>query len=542
MRPRDLGRVASDTYDLLVVGGGIHGLTIAYEAASRGLRTALVEASDFGSGSSFNHQKTAHGGLRSLQSARIGRARQAVRERRALARIAPWFLRPLPFLVGTYRSATRNRLALRAAFRLDAWIGRHRNEGVEPELHLPAARLVSKAAILRFFPGVRQEGLTGGAQWYDYQMVESDRLTIAFAAAADRAGADIVNYAEAVHAIRANNRVAGMAVRDPLTGEQVEIRARLVVNAAGGMAGLVMRSLGVADRPLPLLKAMNLVTSKAASDIALVAPADERRMLTLVPWHGRAIVGTSQSSTPVQPHDTGVTAREVEAFIAQANRAFPALKLSRDDVTLVHRGVVPAATSRSGRAELLSETQILDHAREGADGALTVVGAKYTTAPGAARRVVTLAGRKLKRRLGPSRSDSVVLPGAGIADHEALTIETARAHGTELQLPLIRHLITRYAEHAAPIVGLMASDPRLREPLAPDRPTVAAEVAYAVRYEMAVRLSDIVIRRLGLGAAGHPGAAIVRAAATVAASELGWDASRVADEIAQVDRFYEIGD
>jgi glycerol-3-phosphate dehydrogenase len=154
MRARDLNRFTAAPSDLLVIGGGIYGLAIAYEAGSRGLRTALVEAGDFGGATSFNHQKTAHGGLRSLQSARIDRAIQSIRERRALARIAPWLLRPLPFLVGTYRSWTRNRVALRADFKLDAWLGRRRNEHVEPELHLPLPRLISKAATLRLFPGI----------------------------------------------------------------------------------------------------------------------------------------------------------------------------------------------------------------------------------------------------------------------------------------------------------------------------------------------------------------------------------------------------
>src|SRR5688572_3753720 len=218
MRPRDLDRLASTAYDVLVIGGGIHGLTCVYEAASRGLRVALVDAGDFGSAASFNHQKTAHGGLRSLQSLSLARAREAIRERRALARIAPWMLRPLPFLVGTYRSVTRSRLALRAAFKLDEWLARDRNAGVEPELHLPAPRLVSKALTLRLFPGVRAEKLTGGAQWYDYQMVEADRLTFAFAAAADRAGAHLANYVEAVSPLRDGSRISGMQARDTLTG------------------------------------------------------------------------------------------------------------------------------------------------------------------------------------------------------------------------------------------------------------------------------------------------------------------------------------
>src|SRR5262245_54479531 len=217
MRARDLSRLESGSYDCLVIGGGIHGLAIAYDAASRGLRVALVEAVDFGSGLTFNHQKTAHGGLRSLASGQLGRARESIRERRALARIAPWFLRPLPFLVGTYRSVVKGRFALRAAFKIDGWLGRTRNQGLEPELHLPTARLVSRAATLRLFPGIRPDGLTGGAQWYDYQMVEADRLTLAFAAGADRAGADLANYVEAVEALRDGDRIAGMIVIDRLT-------------------------------------------------------------------------------------------------------------------------------------------------------------------------------------------------------------------------------------------------------------------------------------------------------------------------------------
>ena len=220
MRPRDLDRLASTAYDVLVIGGGIHGLTCAYEAASRGLRVALVDAGDFGSATSFNHQKTAHGGLRSLQSLSLARAREAIRERRALARIAPWLLRPLPFIVGTYRSVTRSRLALRGAFAVDRWLSRDRNEGVEPELHLPAPRLLSRTTTMKLFPGIRAEQLTGGAQWYDYQMVESDRLTFAFAAAADRAGAVLATYVEALRPIHASRRNAARKAMRPRVTER----------------------------------------------------------------------------------------------------------------------------------------------------------------------------------------------------------------------------------------------------------------------------------------------------------------------------------
>jgi glycerol-3-phosphate dehydrogenase len=539
MRPRDLSRFDAGTYDVLVVGGGIHGLACGYDAASRGLRVALVEANDFGSGASFNHQKTAHGGLRSLGSGHLQRARESIRERRALARIAPWFLRPLPFLVGTYRSVAKNRLVLRVAFKLDAWLGRRRNDGVEPELHLPKPRLVSKAATVRLFAGVRPERLTGGAQWYDYQMVEADRLTLAFAAAADRAGADLANYAEAVEPIREDGRIAGMVIRDQLTGGTSAIKARVTLNAAGARAGDIMRLFGVA-RPFPLVKAMNLVTSKAASDMALAAPGRDGRMLTLVPWRGRALVGTSHSARFVESGDLAVSAAEIDTFVADANHAFPALRLSRADVTLIHRGIVPAVVGRGGVAELKPSAEILDHATDGAEGAITVVGVKYTTARRVAEQASRTIAKRLGRRLPASRTAVTALPGAGIADHEALAIETARTLRLDVPLPVIRHLIRLYAERAADIIRVMHERVDLRAPVSAGADTLGAEIVHVIRHEMSMRLTDIVVRRTGMGSAGAPPRDAVERCARIAAPELGWDDARVHEEIAAVTKFYEV--
>jgi glycerol-3-phosphate dehydrogenase len=536
MRTRDLRRLAESQYDVVVIGGGIHGLCCAYEAASTGLKTALIDAGDFGAATSFNHQKTAHGGLRALQSLSIGRAREGVRERRALARTAPWFLRPLPFIVGTYRSILKSRLALRAAFRLDNWIGRHRNAGVEPELHLPAARLLSRTAVTKLFSGVRQDGLTGGAQWYDYQMVENDRLTFAVAAAADRAGADLANYAEARSASRQSGGFA-LTVHDHLGGGDVEIHARVIVNAAGARAGEVMRVFGI-GRSVPLLRAMNLVTSKPAADIALAAPDRTGRMLTLVPWRGRAIVGTWQSAKEADPSSPFPAPDEIAQFIDAANYAFPALNLTQSDVTLVHHGLVPAVRRGDGSVDLLPASEVIDHAADGTAGVISVLGAKYTTARITAQRAVRLAAKHLGKRIAPSRTAATVLPGAGIADHEALAIETGRRFDLEFPLPLVRHLTRRYAENAAEIVKLMAERPELAAPVADGVDTIAAEIVYVIRHEAACRLGDIVLRRTTLGAAGHPGRAALQSCAAIAASELGWDAGRIEREILAVEGVY----
>jgi glycerol-3-phosphate dehydrogenase len=538
VRSRDFNQLADSTFDLLVVGGGIHGLATAYAAARRGLAVALIDKGDFGASTSFNHQHTAHGGLRSLQTGRLGYARESILERRALARIAPRLLRPLPFLVGTYRSVVRNRVALRGAFKLDAFLGRDRNEGVEPELHLPAAKLVSRAATLKLFPGIRQDRLTGGANWYDYQIVYGNRLTIAFAEGADARGARLVNYAAAIAAIKEHGRVVGMRVRDGLTGAEADVRARITINAAGAHAGGIMNMFGV-SRELPLLKATNFVTSTPASDMALAGLAPNGSMLTMTPWLGRAMVGTFQSDTFKQPSDVPVTEAEIEAMIAAANGAFPALGLKREDVTLVHRGVVPAQKGRDGRAALLAAPRVIDHDADGASGAITVVGVKFTTARRVGEKAAEAAIRRIgKPSLGARRGSLEILPGAEIADHEALAIETARAVHLELAPPIIRHLMTIYGDRCAAMVRLMAERSEWRMPLVPGRPNVGAEVIYAIRAEMACTLEDIVVRRSELGAAGHPGEEITRAAAAIVAEELGWDTDRRDREIAAVNAFY----
>jgi glycerol-3-phosphate dehydrogenase len=317
------------------------------------------------------------------------------------------------------------------------------------------------------------------------------------------------------------------------------VRARLTINAAGARAGDVMKLFGV-SRELPLLKAMNLVTSRPASDMALAAPSSSGLMLTMTPWHGRAMVGTFQSPTLKQPSDLPVAEADVDAAIADANSAFPALGLTRAQVTLVHRAVVPAVQTSRG-AQLLPSPRIIDHDAEGVAGTMTIVGVKYTTARGFGARAADAAIRRLgQRSLRPRKEQIEILPGAGIADHEALAIETARAVGLEVSPPIIRHLTTIYGDRCATIVRLMAERTDWRMPLVPGRPNVGAEVIHTIRNEMAVTLADIVIRRTELGAMEYPGDEIVAACARIAAEELAWDAERRDREVAAVNAFYRI--
>jgi glycerol-3-phosphate dehydrogenase len=477
---RDLGRLTARRFDVLVVGGGIYGLTIAYDCAQRGLSVALVDRGDFGSGASFNHLRTIHGGLRYLQTLDLGRARESLRERRILARIAPGALRPLPFVLPLSRSLTRGKMAMRAGFVLDRLIAFDRNRDVAAGLRLSAGTVLSRAETLHRFPSLASSALTGAAVWHDYVSIESDRLTFSFAVAAARHGAELANYVEAQAPLRDGERVSGVRALDIPTGRSLDVSAVVTINAAGaGVNGWVGAS---GETTIPLLKAMNLVTRREAGPVAIGGRGASGRNLFLVPWRNRAIFGTWESrrlaDASREVGNNGVNADEadVAGFIAEINQAFPAIALTLSDVTLVHRGLVPAATSSSGTVSLEGHERVVDRH----NGLITVAGTKYTTSRAVAQRVTDLVFQKLGRAPAPCQTAVIPLP-------------------------------------YKPVV----------------------ELADSVRDEMVVTLADAVVRRTPLGALGLPGDAELARAAAIVGSELGWSPERTQQEIADVRRFYE---
>jgi glycerol-3-phosphate dehydrogenase len=530
---RDFDALGGRRFDLLVVGGGIHGLFAAYEAASRGLSVALVEAGDFGGGVTFNHQRTLHGGLRALQSGNLLKARRQIAERRTWAVIAPHLVRPLPFLVGTYRFTSRSRTVFRLGFAVYDTLGRRRNAGVAPELHLPRARLESRATTRALFPGIRDQGLSGGAVWYDYQTRHPERLTWCVALAAAGSGATLVNHAEAIAPRRANGRFAGCTVRDRLDGQEIEVDAAITLLAAGSRLSQVHQRAGLGGAP-PLLRAINVLVNRPARDIALAAASSSGRTLTAVPWAGHVLVGTYQSSQPVDPSETGPPAEAVHELLSEANSAFPALGAGPADVRLVHHGLTPAVV-RGGRTELMPEHQIVRHGSKGAPGVISLVGVKYTTARLAARQaidaVVSEAGGGAARR---SRTAISPLPFAGIADAEGRLIESMRERDVSLDPEVAAHLTSWYGIEAADVVEHAAATGGL-ERLVAGSPALAGEVTYAAEHAAAAHLDDVVLRRTALAAAGHPGADAVRRAASLLAARAGWSVERTAAEIERVD-------
>jgi glycerol-3-phosphate dehydrogenase len=536
---RDPDRLIERTFDVLVVGGGIYGLAIAYDAAQRGARVALVERDDFGCGSSFNHLRTIHGGLRYLQHLDVARARESVRERRTLARIAPHAVVPVRFALPLYRSLTRGKLAMRAGFVIDRVVAAGRNRGVAPSLAVPGGQVFSRHQAVEHFPGLRRRGLTGAAVWYDYVAPEADRLTFSWALAAAAHGAVLVNHVEAVGVARDGRRVAGVDAVDRPTGRSLKIAAQTVVNATGGAVDRLLGSIGLSTR-MPLLMAMNLVTTRDAGDVALGGRSASGRNLFLVPWRRRALFGTWESSTTSQPGAVPAE-EEIAAFITELNEAFPALDLTRSDVALVHRGVVPAAAT-SGRVTLEGRAQVRDHGSDGIDGLFSVAGTKYTTARATSEQVVDRVLRMVPGSWAPCRTASTPLPGGHVRDFALTVAEARRDYDTLVPSDTIPHLVAAYGSAYREVLDLARTRPDWCTRLARDSPVIGGELVWAVRHEMAETLRDAVLRRTPLGAVGYPGDLAAAQAAELVAAERGWSDARKTAELESLRQFYVDGD
>ncbi len=432
----------------------------------------------------------------------------------------------------------RGKLAMRAGFVLDRLVAFDRNRGVLPSHRLPGGRVVSRSHAAQRFPGLKRQGLTGAAVFYDYVTTEPDRFTFSFALAAVEHGAVVANHVEAIAPLVDGRRVTGVSARDGLGSRTFDIAARLTINATGGRVDGLLKPLGISTG-IPMLKAMNLVTRRDAGDEALGGRTASGRNLFLVPWRERALFGTWESAGTCDPDDTGVSEREIAAFIAELNQAFPALDLSMADVTLVHRGVVPAAV-HGDRVALEGHEQVRDHAAQGFEGLLTVAGTKFTTARGVAQRVTDTALSKLGQKSVPCRTATTPLPGGSLRDIGLAIADARREYDEGLPTDTIPHLIAAYGSRYRDVMEIAGTRPDWRTRLAPDSPVIGAELVLAARKEMAPTLPDIVIRRTPLGALGHPGDPAAARAAAIVGDELGWSEDRRRQEIADLTAFYRV--
>lgn len=400
---RDPASAAARTWDLIVVGGGIHGAALTLEASRRGLATLLVERDDFGGATTWSSLRIVHGGLRSLQSLDLPRYRESVAERSWFLRHFPDLVEPLPCLMPLYSPPRGGRLRRRSSFRLalaaNRFLSRHRNAGVRPDRHLPPGRLLDAEETLRVFPGADRDGLRGGALWYDGVITEPPRLLIEMLRWASACGAGALNYVEATDLLVEGERVTGLRAIDRASGRRLELRAPLVVSCTGpwsrALAARFDRDLPELFRPVLGFNVLLDREPPSRCAVAVAAPGAKAQTWFVTPlgWTGRTLAGTRY--VPAAP-DLGRGPREedVAAFLADLDAALPGFNARSAPVVQVLWGWLPATAE--GGVEPSTRPVLHDHGAAGGPAGLwSVSGVKLTTARGVAERVLT---RALARR------------------------------------------------------------------------------------------------------------------------------------------------
>ncbi|HEY2037823.1 MAG TPA: FAD-dependent oxidoreductase [Steroidobacteraceae bacterium] len=532
---RNIARLATTRYDLVVVGGGIYGACAAWEGALRGLRVALIEAADFGGATSSNSLRTFHGGLRHLQRLDLKRMRESVRERREWLRLAPHLARPLRFILPTRGQGLRGPLVMRAALSINDLISADRNRGVREDRRLPRGQLLSEPAARAALAGLELEGCNGAAAWHDAVCSNTERLLLSVITAAADAGAHVVNYVRATGLLAHSSRIRGVHARDELSGREIDLRARFVINAAGPwVEDWLPAGAGRPDAPMFRAScAFNLLTRPLPfpDGVGLTVRArGHDATYFILPWNGHSLIGTRHLRCDPSTRTRDIMREEVLAFVSDLNTVLGRHRLTGNDVRGVFSGLLPEEDGHSGTEVALErDPQVIDHEPAGLRGLVSVVGVKWTIAPAVAAQAVRIACRQLGADEEASRRPRKLAPmtSAFFAGPRAIP---------SLDRTLLAHLEQCYGAAHRHVLALIAAEPALAAQVVPDLPVILAQVAYAARAEMAVCLADVVLRRTQLYLSLALDRQALTACAATLARELRWSTKETGAQVDEAAR------
>ncbi len=409
----------------------------------------------------------------------------------------------------------------------------------DPCKRIPAHKTISRGEVLRQEPHVHAKGLTGASIFCDCVSIFPERLTLAFIKSAVAHGAKAANYAQVEGFLMdAGNRVAGVKVRDLLNGKVHDIAGTVTVNCGGPWADLLLNLARPNGKETPTLRrseGIHIITAKRLLSgryiVGSMTPAG--RHFFLIPWRNHTLIGTTDKPFNGNPDEYRVTRQSIMELIDDVNSAFGDGKLSYEDVKHTYGGLRPLVEKETRETYSSSRKyEIYDNADAGLDGMITVEGGKYTTSRRLAEKCLTIVGVKLGRKLGKSMTAKQYLAGCEIKDLNAF-LKEAQEQDNGIGPATLEYLARNYGTEYKEIIKLAREDQSLSETLNEDG-EIQAQAVYAVRKEMARTLSDIVMRRTGIGTLGNPGEAVLRKVADVAAKELRWDKEKTEKEIAAV--------
>lgn len=530
---RGLPHMAEQSFDLVIIGGGITGACIAWDASLRGLSVALLEKRDFACATTAASSKLIHGGLRYLRNFEFAVVRDSLRERRIWQSIAPHMVMPLQFILPC--ATSMQHLALRTGLLLYDLLSFDRNRNVARDKILPGHGALSISETCNREPVLEGAAPAGALSYYDCQMHTPERLALEFIRGAVANGAYAANYAQVLHLIETDGKVTGVHVCDQVSGDEYDISGRLVINATGPWAdNIAAEPDRTAAVKLLRSKGIHLIT-RAVSTRAIAVLAGGAHFFVL-PWRGHSLLATTDTPYTDAPDALKVEESDIASLLAKVNAGLPNAKLTRADIVHCYAGLRPLVadpaepTANSYGASRGFE--IFDHGKEeNRPGLISALGGKWTTSRHLAEKLVDMAVRRIAKPARPCQTATTALPGGGMENFQ-IFIEQAKARYTAMDAQLISHLAHMYGTQLDEIIDLIDADPDMGKALAAHLPEIGAQIRYAARFELALTLEDAVFRRTGLCALGHPGNAALESAAAIMARELHWDALECAHQIA----------
>jgi glycerol-3-phosphate dehydrogenase len=518
---RDFGQLDDGPFDLLVVGGGIYGAWTAYDAALRGLRVALIEKDDWAGATSSASSKLIHGGLRYLEHGQLGLVRKTLDERRLLARLAPHRIRPLRFLFPLYAGDRVGRTRMRIGLWFYDWLAGG-GQPVPPHSWLDRDELIDLVNI-------EPNRLRGGFTFGDCR-TDDARFALEIVDGADGVGAVVVNRAKARELSVAGDRVVGASVEDREDGATLEVRAQTTVCCAGPWIGGLSAIAGSSRVAARLTKGVHLVLPPLGGDDALVVSSnDDSRIVFLIPWYGRTLLGTTDTDHPGDPGEIQVEAADVAYLLERAYRVLRSPRWTDSDVISSFAGLrtLPATKDRNP-SNVTREWKLV----EPMDGLLVPVGGKYTSARSDAAAMVGRVLRRAGKPAGTALTEERPFPWCPVEPFdEWLTAAVREATGLGLDEPTAQTAALRYGSRFDRVLERVRENPALARRIVSDAPFCRAEIVHAVREEMARSLEDVVRRRIPLALVSRLDEQTLRDIGTLVGGQLGWSEARRRDEV-----------
>lgn len=537
---------AGETFDVIVIGGGITGAAVAYDAASRGLSVALLEKQDFGSATSAATSKLIHGGFRYLANLEFGIVRESLRERRTLENIAPNLVYPIPVLIPCYnRGMTKHTWLMKSAMLLYDFLSYDKGWTWDKSKKIGLHQAISPREATELEPVIPKEGLKGVYAYCDCASIFPERLTLAFIKSAVKHGALVSNYSKVEGFIFSDSnkkKITGASVKVLINDRDVELSGKLIINCGGPWADLI---LGMAkrdslDKRIRRSEGIHIIIRKIVNNNMVVFITPSGKGFFIIPWRGRALIGTTDKEYVGSPDEFKVTKPAILELLEIVNGALgDNVRIEYKDIIHTYGGLRPLVEDQTKEVrESSRKYEIYDNAKDGIEGLITVEGGKYTTSRNLAENVMKIVSGKLKRNPGKCITNKQYLNGCEIKDIEKF-IDESKRENRDFDEKTIECLCKYYGIEFSKVLELAREDKSLSEPLNDDG-EIIAQAVYAIRNEMALTLKDILIRRTGVGTLGNPGDEKIVKLADLAAKELNWDIARREREIREAKELFKL--